>query len=315
MVARPTRILFIRFSSIGDILLTAPAVASLRKAVHGPCEIHYLTKHAFLSTVEGLGDLVDKIHTIEHGTGEVTEALRAEQLDYIIDLHNNVRSRAVKRTLGLISFTVNKQNWAKWLLVRGWRNAPVEHIVHRYIGSFSEAFNAQLPTHWPPLFPDAQAPVGLPETYVVLAIGAAHQRKALSDALVDAIFEREQRPVVFIGGPEDVTRAQTLHERHPEAIQLTGQTDLAGSAAVLRGAAHAYAGDTGMMHLAAAVGTPVTSFWGCTRPSLGMAPWLPAPGSELIVPLEEPHRPCSKLGNRCRHQPPCMGQLQFPVSD
>ena len=55
MTARPTRILAIRFSSIGDIVLTAPAVASLRQAIHGPCEIHFLTKANMAPVVKGFG--------------------------------------------------------------------------------------------------------------------------------------------------------------------------------------------------------------------------------------------------------------------
>ena len=110
MATRPTRILVIRFSSIGDIVLTAPAVASLRQAIHGPCEIHYVTKTNMAPVVEGFGALVDGVHTIEESTGEVQEALKGLNFDYVVDLHNNVRSRSIKRTLGLISFTVDKQN-------------------------------------------------------------------------------------------------------------------------------------------------------------------------------------------------------------
>ena len=109
-------------------------------------------------------------------------------------------------------------------------------------------------------------------------------------------------------------RAKALEGR--KVISLVGSTTLAESAGVLRGARHVYAGDTGMMHLAAAMGTPVTSFWGCTRPSLGMAPWNPAQGSATIVPdAQLGGRPCSKLGNRCRHANGCMATTEQVYSD
>ena len=234
--------------------------------------------------------------------------------DYVVDLHNNVRSRSIKRTLGLISFTVDKQNWAKWLLVRGWRRTPVTSIVERYVEAFAGAFGAVVPERWPALFDKARAPAELPATYAVLAIGATHSGKQLTPSLMQTIVGRSDVPVVLIGGSGDVERAKALEDA--EVISLVGKTTLAESAAVLRGARHVYAGDTGMMHLAAAVRTPVTSFWGCTRPSLGMAPWNPAQGSAIIVPdALLGSRPCSKLGNRCRHSEGCMAATEQVYSE
>ncbi|MBO75263.1 MAG: hypothetical protein CMD33_08320 [Flavobacteriales bacterium] len=305
MSASATRILVIRFSSIGDILLTAPALDSLRQAIHGPCEIHFLTRANMASVVAGFGTLVDEVHTIEASTTEVQETLKALNFDYIVDLHNNVRSRSIKRTLGLISFTVDKQNWAKWLLVRGWRHEPVTSIVERYFEAFAGAFGAEMPSSWPALFEEATWPSQLPESYAVLAIGAAHSGKQLTPSLMQSIVDRSDVPVVLIGGRGDTEQGKALIGDN--VISLVGKTTLAESAAILRNAQHVYAGDTGMMHLAAAVGTPVSAFWGCTRPSLGMAPWSPAQGSAIIVPnAHVGSRPCSKLGNRCRHSNECM---------
>jgi heptosyltransferase-2 len=314
MTTRATRILVIRFSSIGDIVLTAPAVASLRQAIHGPCEIHYLTKANMAPVVEGFGTLVDHVHTIEESTAEVQEVLKGLNLDYVVDLHNNVRSRSIKRTLGLISFTVDKQNWAKLLLVRGWRRTPVTSIVERYVEAFAGAFGAVVPKRWPDLFEQASAPAELPATYAVLAIGATHSGKLLTPSLMQTIVDQSDVPVVLIGGSGDFDRAKVLDDS--KVITLVGKTTLAESAAVLRGAEHVYAGDTGMMHLAAAVRTPVTSFWGCTRPSLGMAPWTPAQGSAIVVPdAQLGSRPCSKLGNRCRHSNGCMAATEQAYSE
>jgi len=123
--------------------------------------------------------------------------------------------------------------------------------------------------------------------------------------LAHTILEQASLPVILIGGKEDAPRGDALVASG--AISWVGKTSIAESAAIIRGAQHVYAGDTGMMHLAAALGTPVTSFWGCTRPNLGMSPWLPAAGSIMHTPDEIlGGRPCSKLGNRCRHTPPCM---------
>ena len=54
------------------------------------------------------------------------------------------------------------------------------------------------------------------------------------------------------------------------------------------------------MHLACALGIPLISVWGCTRPSLGLAPWKPNPHSSILLPIGRGERPCSRHGTKCR---------------
>lgn len=321
MSTRPTRILVIRFSSIGDVLLTAPALASLRAAIHGPSEIHFLTKSNMRPVVEGFGSLVDTIHTIDRATSEVTEVLKAAEIDYIIDLHSNVRSRAIKRAIGCVAFTLKKETLAKWMLVRGWQKRPIAHIVERYIDSFRGAFGANTPDAWPTIFVSAVLPSGFDRSagpWKTIAVGAAHMGKQMPLKLMQSIIlEAEASGIrtVLIGGDADAETGGILSKGFDDSVvNLVGKTSIEESAALIREAEKAYSGDTGMMHLAAAMGTPVTSIWGCTRPSLGMSPWRPTEGSITILPQgKEPMRPCSKLGNRCRFrgESECMHQHTF----
>ena len=290
--------------------MTAPAIASLRAAIHGPCEVHYLTKSSMRSVAEGFGPLVDHIHTIDTSTAEVTQVLKSIGIDYIVDLHSNVRSRSIKKALGCIAFTLKKENLAKWLLVRGGRNKPVAHIVERYIDAFRDAFGAQTPEEWPELFAKAELPLAFEahaNDWEILAVGAAHAGKQMPYELMKSIIQHVQargHRIVLIGGIADAPMGNRLQENAGKsALNLVGKTSLSESAALIRGARHCYAGDTGMMHISAALGTSITSFWGCTRPSLGMSPWLPSSGSHMRLPENRSvTQPCSKLGNRCRHR-------------
>ena len=318
MSTRPTRILVIRFSSIGDVLLTAPALVSLRAAIHGPCEIHFLTKSTMRPVAEGFGALVDGIHTIDRATSEVTEVLKAAEIDYIVDLHSNVRSRAIKRAIGCVAFTLKKENLAKWMLVRGWQKRPVAHIVERYIDSFRGAFGANTPDAWPAIFESAVLPSGFDRSagpWEIIAVGAAHTGKQMPLKLMQSLILNAQangHRTVLIGGNGDAETGGILSMGFDDSVvNLVGKTSIGESAALIRAAERAYSGDTGMMHLAAAMGTPVTSIWGCTRPSLGMSPWRPTDGSIAILPeRRDPMRPCSKLGNHCRFngESDCMHQ-------
>lgn len=321
MSTRPTRILVIRFSSIGDVLLTAPALVSLRAAIHGPCEIHFLTKSTMRPVAEGFGALVDGIHTIDRATSEVTVVLKAAEIDYIVDLHSNVRSRAIKRAIGCVAFTLKKENLAKWMLVRGWQKRPVAHIVERYIDAFRGAFGANTPDAWPAIFESAVLPSGFDRSagpWEIIAVGAAHTGKQMPLKLMQSLILNAQangHRTVLIGGNGDAETGGILSKGFDDSVvNLVGKTSIGESAALIRAAERAYSGDTGMMHLAAAMGTPVTSIWGCTRPSLGMSPWRPTDGSIAILPeRRDPMRPCSKLGNHCRFngESECMHQHTF----
>ena len=124
--------LIIRFSSIGDIVLTTPVARALKE--QAGAEVHYLTKASFQSVLKA-NPHVDRIHTIRKEVKEVLPQLRAERFDGIIDLHNNLRSRQVR--LGLFSVPArgfNKLNLEKWLMVRLKINRlPKVHIVDRYL--------------------------------------------------------------------------------------------------------------------------------------------------------------------------------------
>src|ERR1700744_3655146 len=107
------KFLIIRFSSIGDIVLTTPLVRCLKKQV-ATAEVHYLTKSAFRPILEA-NPYVDKIHILKEDLGEVIGDLDSEDFDYIIDLHHNLRTLKVKRALKKKSFSFEKLNIPKWL--------------------------------------------------------------------------------------------------------------------------------------------------------------------------------------------------------
>ena len=91
------KILVIRFSSIGDIVLTGPVVRCIKEQMPG-AEVHYLTKKAFLPVAQAIGHS-DKIFTIEKEVSEVIDDLKKEGYDFIVDLHHNLRSMQVKTSV------------------------------------------------------------------------------------------------------------------------------------------------------------------------------------------------------------------------
>ena len=109
------KILVLRFSSIGDIVLTTPVVRALAQQVPD-AEVHFATKPGYRGLLEP-NPYITKVHCLTGSLGEFVQELKAERFDYIIDLHNNLRTRLVKLQLGVKSSSFDKLNWQKWLLV------------------------------------------------------------------------------------------------------------------------------------------------------------------------------------------------------
>lgn len=311
MEPHDVRILVIRFSSIGDIVLTTPVVRCLKEQLEGNVHVDYLTKSAYATLLES-NPYVDQVITIERSTAEVVDQLKANRYDYIVDLHRNIRSSQVKRKLKIIDFTLDKLNVKKWLLVNfGVDNLPDVHIVDRYLGAISPLGAENDGKGLDYFFPnDFESVSGLPENFNALVIGAKQPGKTPRRALLQSIVDGSDLPIVIIGGPDDVNASQEINGDDARLINMVGQLDLHQSADVLRQSTTVVAPDTGMMHIASALGKRVISLWGCTVPKFGMYPYMPGEGSVMIEPPATlTKRPCSKLGDKCKCTPNCIEQL------
>lgn len=296
------RFLIARFSSIGDIVLTAPVVKALREEFGPEARIDFITLDRMKSAVDLIPGL-DQTHTITRSTAEALTTLRDLNFDYLIDLHSNVRSRSLSRSLNILTLKVKKLGAARLSLVTGLRRKPVRHVVDRSLDVLNP-FGITHPTSWPILNSESPdiAPT-IPKEYITLAPGAAHKGKRLPASTLSAILtEFTSQQFVIVGGPDSLDLASDLSTAHPNVLNLCGQLSLLETTDVLKHSSLAIGGDTGAMHIAAAVQTPIISVWGCTRPSLGLAPWNPHSSSIILTPEGRgDHRPCSRHGAKCRY--------------
>jgi len=302
------RVLVIRFSSIGDIVLTTPVLRALKTQLEGEVSVHFLTKSKFKEVVAA-NPHIDVVHTIENSVQEILPDLEQADFDYIIDLQNNLRSRIVRRRLKVLSFALRKLNIRKWILVRlGIDILPDQHIVDRYMECLSafdvsddglglDFFIRQGITSWP---------VPMKQPYIAMAIGAAHEGKKFSRARLEQLCQLIPYPIALLGGTDDIETGNVLAAISPDRIfNGCGRWTLEESADVLKHSELVICGDTGLMHMACALRKKIIMIWGCTSSRLGMGPYLPAEGSIEIEPqkrgwLPWRKRPCSKLGNRCK---------------
>jgi ADP-heptose:LPS heptosyltransferase len=300
-----TRILIIRFSSIGDIVLTTPVVRCLKQQLPG-AEVHYLTKKQYV-TLLSVNPYIDKIWTFDNNFGELLPELKKQQFDFIADLHKNLRSAWVVFNLRRPAGTFPKLNLQKWLLARFSMDLlPQVHIVDRYfraVRKFGIRNDGKGLDHFIP--PEEEVdinilPLSHRDGYYTFVIGARHNTKIFPAERVAALCSRLPKPVVLLGGPEDRDRAILIASlAGGRVFNACGQFTINQSASLIRQSEKVITNDTGLMHIAAALKKPVISIWGSTVPAFGMYPYLPEQMQDLstIVEVKGLHcRPCSKLG-------------------
>ena len=315
------KFLIIRFSSIGDIVLTTPVVRCLKKQLPDS-EIHFLTKQAFGTIVES-NPYIDKVHLLAHSWETVVHELKQENYDYIIDLHHNLRTLRLKKDLGIRSFPFNKLNVQKWIYTNfKWNLMPDLHIVDRYLKTV-ESFGIKNDGAGLDYFIPAEdeikqkdIPASHHAGYIGLVIGAAHNTKKLPLEKLKELCTKIDHPIILLGGKEDNENAKQIASVDPIRIyNACGKFKLNESADLVRKSKLIITHDTGLMHIAAAFKKKIISVWGNTVPDFGMYPYY-GNAQVQIFQFEINGlrcRPCSKIGYaKCpRGHFKCMKQISM----
>jgi len=298
------KILVLRFSSIGDIVLTTPVVRCLKEQLGA--EVHFCTKKNYHLLIKD-NPYISKCMLLEENLSSIIAQLKAENYDYVIDLHNNLRTRIVKLLLNKKAYTFNKLNFKKWLYVNfKLKVMPNIHIVDRYMDAV-KALNVHNDSKGLDYFvPEADLirPAQLPENYrngyIAYAIGGQHSTKRLPTDKIIELCELTDYPMILLGGPEDAETGNHIesyftgrNKKFP-VYNACGKYNLNQSASIISHAFKVYSHDTGMMHIASAFKRDIVSIWGNTTPAFGMYPY-----QTKFKVLENNNlncRPCSKIG-------------------
>lgn len=302
------KILVIRFSSIGDIVLTTPVLRCIKNQLEGVV-LHVVTRSAYRKILEN-NPYVDKVFAMQNEIDELFADLKAEQYDYIVDLHKNLRSFRLIHALRKPSRSFPKLNLQKYLLVNfkiDWM--PDVHVVDRYfeaVKTLGVTNDRQGLDYF--ILPDQEVsmdvlPAHFRKGYYAFVIGAKHLTKVFPAEKLIEVLAHTNLPAVLLGGSGDADRGDEIVAAvGDKAWNACGKFSLDQSASLLKNAKAVLTNDTGLMHIAAALQKPIVSIWGSTVPEFGMYPYMPQnPQRSIIVENKNLRcRPCSKIGyDRC----------------
>lgn len=301
-------LLLVRFSSIGDVLLTTPLVRAL-KARHPDVRLVFVTKRAMAPLVADNPHLSEVV-ALEPGERVRSLARRLAALEPTrgLDLHGSLRTRALRLLVRCPWHGYSKRKFARGVLVStkiDLYGTPVP-VAERYFeaargldvrpdGAPPQFFLGPAATAWARQWLAGHGISDRPRA--VLAPGAAHFTKrwpldrwrATAERLRDRGFS-----LVTVGGAEDHPLGEALA---PFAVNAAGRTSLQQTGALLAAARLVVSGDTGVMHMATGVATPVVALFGPTVRQFGFFPYQ-ARAEVLERPLD--CRPCSVMGGaRC----------------
>lgn len=295
-MSKRLRILVIRFSSIGDIVLTTPVIRCLHQQLNA--DVDFLTKECFKSLLNK-NFRINKTYGFSRDLTKLISVLKLNKYDYIVDLQTNVRSFKIRSGLGVKSFTYSKKRFNRLMLLKFGVHKQSDHVVDRYFEAIKEleVTNDQQGIDF---YTQKTANFNLKKSYISWVIGGTYEPKRLSPQQISDVVSRLKVPVYLIGSEaEKNISSEVLRICSSDTIfDFCGKTSIEESAFLISKSDLVLSNDTGMMHIASAYDVPIISFWGCTKPSLGFYPYKANKKSiELISNTS--NKPCSKHGKKC----------------
>lgn len=315
------KILIIRFSAIGDIAWTSPVIRCCKTQIPD-VQVHFCTKKKFSNLVE-YNPYIDKLHYLDkQPLGEFIAELKAENFDYVIDLHGKIRSFLIKLRLGKPTYTYNKVNIRRFLFTKFQINIMPKdsHVVARYMDTVkalgvyndNKGLDFFVPHHLEINISELDEP--WKSGYDVYVIGGSKKTKILPLQKMLELCEKLNFPLILVGGSEDASIGNNLIKKLLErnislpVFNACGKYNLLQSASIVKQARLVIGHDTGLTHIAAAFGKKIYSIWGPTSP-VDFKPYMA--NNVILENNSLSCRPCSKAGvDRCpKGHHKCLGEL------
>ncbi|MBI3047741.1 MAG: glycosyltransferase family 9 protein [Acidobacteria bacterium] len=317
------RFLIVRLGSLGDVVHGIPAAAALRQR-YPRAQIDWLVDPRYrelLDLVEGLDRCIPfDPRDLIRGRTEAWHTLRElRQLRYdaVLDFQGLLKSAVLSRLVGArrtIGFPRQhlREPLARFLYSETPDPGAGRHVIDRSLGLLRAVGVDDLSVRFPVAVPRTAAAAAAAEgvgsgEYAVVNPGAAWPNKRWPPdrfgAVAAALGAEFGLRSLVLWGPGEQALARTVVAASDGAAILAPQTGIADVVAIARGARVMVSGDTGPLHLAGAVGTPVVALFGPTFAERN-GPWS---ARDLVISRTE--RCSCFYERRCRHATPCINDI------
>lgn len=280
-------------SSMGDVVMTTPIARCIHRQLGA--EVHYLTKAAYQSLLQL--DYISKVYLLDKQKQIDTEILRKNNYDIIVDLHNNLRSRKLCLQLSKPVLRTDKMPIRKWLFLKLRIDLlKSSHVIDRHFNTVKslDVLNDGLGMEVPQQYTNRPT-----KKHIAIVLGGTYITKRIPQKLAKKIILQFPEYTFHILGGDDINITHGLFDNIQNVNNHIGQLDLPSTISRMSQCILVITGDTGLMHIAAALQKPMISVWGSTSTKFGFAPHY---GSQSKVPHqiiennELKCRPCSKYG-------------------
>jgi ADP-heptose:LPS heptosyltransferase len=311
------RLLVIRTSAMGDVALTTPVLTGMRKQ-YPDVEIVLLTRQPFkpfFSSIQGLNLFLPDLKLRHKGFSGLVRLFkdinRQSEIDYVIDLHDVLRSKILRfffRLTGVPVAVIDKGRSEKRRLISGKKKFRLKHSVERYCDVFAKAGFPVTPEKGQSIFSseeDLRKTDSIINNQVLLNIGVApyakHKLKMWPEEnmirLLTLIADKKKATFWLFGGKEESERMSVFQSKVHGSVNMIGKLTLDEELALMSRLDVMIAMDSSNMHMAALVGTKVISIWGGTDPLSGFGAWGQPEDFSILIPVDELIcRPCTVYG-------------------
>lgn len=319
------KILVLRFSAMGDVVLLLPVIQSLVKT-YPDIELTIVTRPKFASFFTDIERVipfpadVDYTYSGIFGIRDLFgKLLRKASYDVVMDMHDHIRTivlRSLFKIFGVpvIVFEKGRKEKHTFTKKENKRTAPLAHTVERYRLAFEKA-GYPVEIDQPPYFTVKESVAGQlaewlqshslikNEKWIGIAPFAKHATKIWPTENYSIVIEQilqktEAKFFLFGGGEKDIIFFELLQSKFPEhCVMVAGKLKIKQEVALMQQLDLMLCVDSSNMHLASLMGIPLLSIWGGTHPDVGFGPYRNGEESILQVSREElPCRPCSVYG-------------------
>lgn len=290
------KILIIRFSSLGDIILTFPLLKKIRRK-YPAAEIHFLSKKNYEEVLK-LNSNISRLLFYENSLSEIRRNIKQENYDVIFDLHKNFRSVFVSFINSDQVYRYKKENIKKFLLVKFKLNffKEINPVFKKYLICAKEFLNEGDYEFESDVLRFSRDNI-MDGSYSVIAPAARHYTKTYpADKFIEFINKSLDRKFVLVGDKTENDKAvcDLIESNCKNVLNMCGKLNMNSLSNVLFNSDEVICNDSAILHLSEAVGKKVTAIFGSTVKEFGFFPQLKE--SSVIEKNNLKCRPCTHIG-------------------